>query len=195
VLSKIFFGLKIYGRESFPETGPLIVASNHASFLDPVIVGVGAPEKLDYLARDTLFRFRPFARLLYMVNVSPIKRETGDINAFKLILNKLSKGRMILIFPEGTRSNDGSLQDAKSGIGFLQSVSGAEVLPCYVKGSIEAWPRHSKFPKFSPVSVYFGKPLRFGTGVRGDKKDNYMYIANKVMEAIGELKKNADQSS
>lgn len=189
---KIFFHLKIFGRENFPRSGPFIVAPNHASFLDPMIVGIGAPQKLDYLARDTLFRFKAFAKILYLVNVSPIKRGTGDINAFKTALNRLSQRKGILIFPEGTRSKDGSLQEPKSGIGFLQRASGASIVPCYVEGSMEAWPRHSKFPRCRPVAVYFGKPLTLRLEkFSGGKREYYEYVAREVMRAIKELKEKA----
>lgn len=191
LLFKIFFRLRIFGRENFPKAGPVIVAPNHVSFLDPIIVGVGAPRKLSYLARDTLFRFRPFAKMLHWIHVSPIKRETGDVNAFKLALNKLSQGEPILIFPEGTRSGDGNLQKPKSGIGFLQNASGTRILPCYVRGSMEAWPRHSRFPRMRRVSVYLGKPLEFEK-ISGNKKECYMRIAGQVMDAIAGLKRDAD---
>ncbi len=191
LLFKIFFRLGIFGRENFPKEGPVIVAPNHASFLDPIIVGIGAPRKLNYLARDTLFKSRPFAKFLYLINVSPIRRETGDVNAFKLALNRLSQKKAVIIFPEGTRSRDGNLQDPKSGIGFLQVSSGATILPCYVKGSMEAWPRHSRFPRPRPVSVYFGKPLRFDGGFTGER-ERYTFIARQVMAAINELKENVD---
>ncbi len=191
LLFKMFFGLKICGRENFPKAGPTIVAPNHASFLDPMICGVGAPRKLNYLARDTLFRSRFFARILYLANVSPLRRGSSDINAFKLTLNKLLQGKPVLIFPEGTRSRDGALQDPKLGIGFLHVASGASILPCYVKGSMEAWPRHSRFPRFKPVSVYFGQPLSFDKKSSGDKRERYIYIAGQVLAAIAELKKHA----
>lgn len=187
----MFFRLRIFGRENFPLEGPVIVAPNHESFLDPMIVGVGAPRKLNYLARDTLFRSMPFARILHLVHVSPIKRESGDINAFKLVLNRLSQGRPVLVFPEGTRSKDGELQGPKSGIGFLQTVSGARILPCYVKGSMEAWPRHSRFPRPGHISVYFGKTLSFDNKSSGGKKERYMSVAREAMAAISELKKHA----
>jgi 1-acyl-sn-glycerol-3-phosphate acyltransferase len=191
LLFKIFFRLEIFGRENFPKEGPVIVAPNHASFLDPIIVGIGAPRKLNYLARDTLFRSRSFAKFLYLINVSPMRRETGDVNAFKLALNRLSQKKAVLIFPEGTRSKDGNLQDPKFGIGFLQVSSGATILPCYVKDSMEAWPRHSRFPRPRPVSVYFGKPLRFDGG-KALGRERYTLIARGVMAAIKELKEKAD---
>lgn len=189
---KMFFRLKIVGRENFPMTGPVIVAPNHASFLDPIIVGVGAPRKLSYLARDTLFRFRPFATALKWAHVSPIKRETGDVNAFKTALSKLKQGEPLLIFPEGTRSKDGDLQEPKLGIGFLQNNSRAAILPCYVKGAVEAWPRHSKFPRSRRVSVYFGRPLNLDMEFSSNKKELYLQVAREVMRSIRELKKNAN---
>lgn len=192
LLFKMFFRLRIVGRENFSKTGPVIVAPNHVSFLDPMIVGVGAPRKLNFLARNTLFRFRPFARILYWIHVSPIKREAGDINAFKLALNKLSQGEPVLIFPEGTRSKDGNLQEPKSGIGFLQKISRATILPCYVKGTMEAWPRHSRFPRPRRISIYFGKPLSLDKEFSSNKKERYRYVASEVMRSISELKKNAN---
>lgn len=191
LLFKIFFRMRIYGRKNFPKSGAVIVAPNHVSFFDPLIAGVGAPRKLNFLARDNLFRVRPFGRILYAVNAHPIKREGGDINAFKIALSRLEKGEAVLIFPEGTRSRDGNLQEAKSGIGFLQRSSGAAVLPCYIKGSQEAWPRHSRFPRPSRISVHFGKPLVFEE-ISSDKKKQYAYVSQGVMAAIGELKNNAD---
>lgn len=183
--------MRIFGRENFPKDGPVIVAPNHVSFLDPMLVGVAAPRKLNYLARDTLFRFRPFAKILYAVNTYPIRRETGDVNAFKLALNNLSQNKAVLVFPEGTRSQDGNLQRPKSGIGFLQAASGVSILPCYVKGSKEAWPRHSRFPRPRRVSVYFGRPLRFDNKFSGTKKERYIHVAREAMRAIEKLKENA----
>lgn len=191
LLFKIFFQLKVFGIENFPNKGPIIVTPNHVSYLDPLIVGVGAPRKLIFLARDNLFHFRFFARLLNKLNAFPLKREGGDISAFKLAVGKLLAGQAVLVFPEGTRSNDGKLQDPKLGIGFLEKVTGADVLPCYVKGSVDALPRHSLFPKFKPVSLYFGEPLRFSKEFSGDRKQRYAEIAGRVMMAIAELEKNA----
>ncbi len=191
---KICFGLKIFGRENFPKKGPMIVASNHVSFFDPIIVAISAPRKMNFIARDTLFRSKFFGRILQNLQTFPMKRGSSDIGAFRFFLSKLSNGEIVVIFPEGTRSEDGSLQKPKHGIGFLQITSGADVLPCYVKGSNEALPRGTRFPDFrKSVCVYFGKPISFDKkSLSGDKKERYMQIAEKIMEAINELKKNAD---
>ena len=193
VFFKICFRLKIFGRENFPKKGPLIVASNHVSFFDPIIAGVGAPRSLYFLARDSLFKVKLFSKILYSVNAFPIKREKRDINAFRMSLDKLSQGKAIFIFPEGTRSKDGSLQRPKYGIGFLEAKSGASIVPCYIKGSDRALPRDAIFPRFRQIAVYYGKPVKFDKNISGDKKEQYMYIAEQVMKAIGELKEKADK--
>jgi len=185
---KIFFRLRIFGRENFPKKGPLIVAPNHVSFFDPILVGVGAPRKLYYLARDTLFKFKPFAIILHLVNTFPLKREGSDVGAFKFALSTLKRKHAILIFPEGTRAKTSDLQEPKYGIGFLQARSNAAVIPCYVKGSDEALPRHCIFPRPARISVYFGKPLSFESAMSEDKKDRYVRIAEKVMKEIRILK-------
>jgi len=193
LLFKICFRMKAFGRENFPKDGPVIVAPNHASFLDPVAVGISAPRVLNYMARDTLFRFRPFGKLLSMVNVFPLKREKGDVNAFRKALEQLKENKAILVFPEGTRSRDGNLQRPKDGIGFLSAMSGASIVPCYVKGSFKALPRGASFPRFEDVTVYFGKPVKFSAdNSPADKKERYRIIASDVMKRIEELKKNAD---
>ncbi|MBU1853351.1 MAG: 1-acyl-sn-glycerol-3-phosphate acyltransferase [Candidatus Omnitrophica bacterium] len=193
LICKIFFRLKIYGRENFPKSGALIVAANHVSFFDPIIVGVSAPRTLIYLARETLFKYKVFAKILNWVYTFPLKREGADLRAFRLAIGKLQEGFAVLVFPEGTRSKDGDFQEPKTGIGFLNTVSGADILPCYVKGSFEAWPRDSRFPRCRPVSVYFGKVLRFDKKDSSiHKKERYEEISKCVMAAIRELKENAD---
>lgn len=193
LLFKICFRLKVFGRGNFPKKGPVIVAANHASFLDPIIVGIAAPRKLNYIARNSLFKNRFFAKLLYLVNTFPVKREQGDINAFKQALNKLSQGKPLVIFPEGTRSKDGDLQKPRYGIGFIHLASGASILPCFINGSLQALPRHAKFPRPRSISVHFGRPLKFSKHFPWDKKERYLYVAEGVMRAIKELKEKAEK--
>ncbi|MDP6685343.1 MAG: lysophospholipid acyltransferase family protein [Candidatus Omnitrophota bacterium] len=188
---KVLFNLKIFGRRNFPKEGPIIVASNHASFIDPVAIGIGASRKMYFMARGSLFRSRFFGKYLRLINTFPVKLKGGDINAFKMTLGKLKDKRAVLIFPEGTRSVDGNLQKPHSGIGFLQVASGASILPCYVKGSEEALPKGVKLPRFKRVSVHFGKQMRFDDRVSGHKKEKYTAIAREVMKEIGKLKENA----
>lgn len=177
-----------------PRKGAVILAPNHVSFLDPMAAGIGCPRDLYFMARHDLFCNRLFGTLLRWVHAFPLKRSGIDTSAFKIALDKLKEGRAILIFPEGTRSRDGNLQDPQSGIGFLQDASGAPIVPCYIKGSAMALPKAAIFPRFRPIAIYFGKPLKFyeESFCAGSKKERYAKIAAETMAAIRELKDNAD---
>ncbi len=189
---KIVFKMKSFGTENFPRKGAFIVAPNHVSFLDPIVVGLTTPSKLTYLARESLFRFKPFGKMLNWLHVYSLKREgAADFKAFKLALNELKKGKPILVFPEGTRSEDGDFKEPKLGIGFLQVMTGVDILPCYVKGSWDAWPRGAKFPKPGDVSIYYGKPIKFENKFSCSKKERYANVAEKVMSEIKRLRENA----
>lgn len=183
---KICFKLSITGAENCPKYGPLIIAPNHASFLDPLIAGIVTPRELNFMARDSLFRNRIFGRILMLVNAFPLRREGADPGAMRQAIDKLCQGKAVLIFPEGTRSKDGNLGTPRAGIGLLAAMSGANILPCYIKGSIDALPRGAIFPRFKKISVYIGKPIKFYNGDSG--KEYYMRIARDTMAAISELK-------
>jgi len=189
-LFKIFFRLKIRGAENCPRNGSLIIAPNHASFFDPLIAGFAVPREVNFMARASLFRNKIFGRILMSVNAFPLKREGADLGAMRLAIDKLCQGRAVLIFPEGTRSKDGSLGAPRAGIGFLAASSGASILPCYIKGSIKALPKGAIFPRFKNISVRIGKPLRFDKD--GSGKEHYMRIAEDTMSAIAQLKDISD---
>ena len=191
LLFKICFRLMIAGSENCPRNGPLIIALNHASFLDPLIAGFAVPRAVNFMARDSLFRNKVFGKILMSVNAFPLRREGADLGAMKLAIDKLCQGKAVLIFPEGTRSKDGNLGVPRAGIGLLAASSGASILPCYIKGSMAALPRGAIFPKFKKISVYIGKPLRFDN--KGSGREYYTKIAIDTMAAISELKhKNED---
>ena len=189
LLFKIFFRLEIVGSANCPKTGPLIIAPNHASFLDPLIAGFAVPRPLNFMARRSLFRNRIFGSIIKSVNAFPLKREGADVGAMRMAIDKLCQGKTVLIFPEGTRSKDGNLGEPRAGIGFLAASSGANILPCYIKGSREALPKGTIFPRFKKITVYVGKPLKIDKNKY--EKEYYMQIAEDTMVAIKDLKNKA----
>ncbi|MBU1912442.1 MAG: 1-acyl-sn-glycerol-3-phosphate acyltransferase [Candidatus Omnitrophica bacterium] len=190
LLFKTFFRLRIVGSANCPKTGPLIIAPNHTSFLDPLIAGFVVPRPLNFMARSSLFRNRIFGNILKSVNAFPLKREGADVGAMRLAIDKLCHGKAVLIFPEGTRSKDGNLGAPRAGIGLLAARSGANILPCYIKGSREALPKGAIFPRFKKITVYVGKPLKIEKN--SSEKEYYMQIAEDTMATIRALKKNED---
>src|SRR3982750_137860 len=158
---KFYFGWSVYNPERVPLKGPVILASNHASYLDPPLVGSGVKRGINYLARDTLFRYPGMGWLLREWNSVPVDRDGGGAAGLKAILDRLLAGGAIILFPEGTRSADGSLQPARSGIGLTVIKSSAPVVPVRVFGTFEAYNRHMRFPRPRQVSVKYGHPMVF----------------------------------
>lgn len=191
ILCKLLFGHKAYGRGNVPKKGGIIIAPNHASYLDPIFVGVGAHRCLHFIARESLFRNFFFAAILSNVRAFPIKRNFQDVGAMREAISLLKRGRAVLVFPESTRTSSGNLQPAKAGISLLAHLGFAPVVPVYIKGNYAIWPKNRKSIKLMPVSVYFGRPLDFQEFVKVNKyakiSDAYQPFADYIMERIAEL--------
>ncbi len=170
------------------------MASNHASFLDPPLVGAGVRRGINYLARESLFRFPIVGWVLRNWNCVPVDREGGGAAGLRAILDRLLAGGAIILFPEGTRTHDGNLQPAKPGIGLTVIKSTALVVPVRVFGTFEAYGRHHKFPRPLRVMVKYGKPMRFEK-LRAEAKvcakprlkEIYQQVADEIMAAIASL--------
>src|SRR5882672_7739204 len=161
LLFATYFRCRFCNPERVPTHGPVILAANHASFLDPPLVGSGLHRDINYLARKTLFRYPVLGAILRGVNAVPVDRDGGGAAGLKAIMDRLHAGGAIILFPEGTRSRDGKLQPARSGIGLTVIKSTAPVVPVRVFGTYEAWGRNVRFPKPHRVIVKYGPPMAF----------------------------------
>lgn len=184
---------RILHAERLPLTGGFILAGNHVSFLDPPFFGLCCRREAFYMARDTLFR-HPIANwVLRSWNCVPISRERGDLGALRTVLRLLGEGKAVLMFPEGTRSPDGQLQQARSGIGMIAARAGVPIVPLRIFGTAEALPRGASIPRPKRVTVVFGEPYRPTLPVdfeslRGDPlKAAYQTIGDEVMTHIAAL--------
>jgi 1-acyl-sn-glycerol-3-phosphate acyltransferase len=149
---------EVYHLERAPRTGALIVAANHVSYFDPVLVGAAMPRPLYYMARDSLFR-PPLGWVIRQVNAFPVRRGAADIGSVRRALAVLERGDALLVFPEGTRSADGQLQAAQPGIGLLARRTGAEILPVFVEGMERVLGRGRWLPRRAQVRIYIGDPF------------------------------------
>lgn len=190
----ILFRYRAYNAERVPTSGPVILAANHASMIDPPLVGVGLYRQVSYLARESLFRFPVFGTILRNVNAVPVDRDGGGAAGLRTILERLLAGEGIVLFPEGTRTPDGRIQKARSGIGLTVIKSEAPVVPVRLFGTYEAWGRHRTLPRFHPVIVKYGRPIDFSalraeakTCSKARLKEIYPQVADQIMATIARL--------
>ncbi len=154
-----FFHFRAYGTKNVPCSGGFILASNHQSYLDPVFCGVALKRRLHFLARDSLFGNRFFAGLIYSLNAIPVKREKADVSSIKTVIGKLKEGKGVCLFPEATRTSDGTIRQFKPGFGLLCRRAEAAIVPVLIDGAFECWPRHKKVFSPAPVTVCYGQAI------------------------------------
>ncbi len=156
----LLFCIRVRGRENVPARGPVIIAANHQSFLDPPLVGVGLDRQVHYMARKSLFGYgRLFRWLIESLNAFPVDRRGSDISGVRETMRRLENGAAVLVFPEGTRTRAGEIGPFKDGIFMIAMRSGAPVVPTAIVGAHECWPRHAAFPRPGVVHVAFGAAL------------------------------------
>jgi 1-acyl-sn-glycerol-3-phosphate acyltransferase len=199
-LFQLYFRWRVYNVERVPLEGPVILASNHASYLDPPLVGAGLRRHINYLAREDLFQVPVMGWVLRQWQVVPVDRDGGGAAGLRRILDRLLAGGAIILFPEGTRTRDGKLQPARSGIGLTVIKSSAPVVPVRVFGTFEAYGRHLRFPRPRRMTVKYGRPMGFEQ-LRAEAKvcskprlkEIYQQVANELMTAIASLEPYADK--
>ena len=199
---KLYFRWRVFNAERVPLRGPVILAANHASYIDPPLVGAGITRAINYLARENLFRFPVMGWVLRQWQVVPVDRVGGGAAGLRAILERLLAGGAIILFPEGTRTRDGKLQPARSGIGLTVIKSNAPVVPARVFGTYEAYGRHLTLPRPHRVAVKYGQPMLF-TELRAEAKvcskprlkEIYQQVADELMAAIAGLEPYEDKAA
>ena len=138
--------MRIFGRRHEPTEGGTVYISNHQSFLDPLLVGMGLNRPVHYMARDSLFRNPTFKRLIESVNAFPVRRGTADLRALKEAIRLLRQGGQVLIFAEGTRTRDGRIAPFLPGVAVLAQRAAKWTVPVVIDGAYETWPRERALP-------------------------------------------------
>lgn len=183
---KVCFKLRIHGLEHF-RSGSAVIAANHASFYDPPVLSISCPEEVHFLARGSLFDIPVLGRLIRILNSHPIARGASDAQTFRLMIDLLSQGKKLILFPEGKRSYDGEILPLERGLAFLVQKAQCRIIPAYIQGSFEAWPRGRKFPKlWGKMTVVFGSPIEWDSRI--DKKSAQERITTLTEQALHNLK-------
>lgn len=151
---KILFGIKFEGKENIPKNGGVVYASNHRSYYDPVFISLPVRKRFAYMAKEELFHQNIFfTALIKIMGAFPVTRGSGDTSVIDTSIEKLRKGKNLVIFPEGTRSYDGKVGKGKTGVALIAAKSGADVIPvgiCF---------EGSKVKRGTKVTVKFGAPI------------------------------------
>jgi 1-acyl-sn-glycerol-3-phosphate acyltransferase len=182
------FSMRVIGAKNLITEGPVLVASNHQSFLDPPLIGNLYKDEMVYLARKTLFT--PFTRWVYQNwNAIPVDQDRPDMASLKTIIRKLKEGQRVLVFPEGERTTTGDLGEAAPGIGLVAMKSGVPIQPVRISGARDALPRGSARIHFARITVSIGPPIYLTPEeIKNSKgKEDYERIAKRIMTAIKAL--------
>jgi 1-acyl-sn-glycerol-3-phosphate acyltransferase len=189
IAAGICFRGELKGTENLPSKGGFLLVANHTSFLDPPLVGLPVSQQVCFFARKTLWKPGIAAWWLDAVGCIPVDRDgTSDLGAIKRVLQAVANGRVIILFPEGTRSPDGRLQRPKPGVGLIACRTGAPVVPARLFGSHDALGRGGRLKLGTPVSITYGttlSPADYDHPNAG--KERYQRAADRIMEAVERL--------
>jgi 1-acyl-sn-glycerol-3-phosphate acyltransferase len=171
------------------QTGPVILAMNHQSYLDPPLAGITCDRPIYFLARRTLAEVPLLGWLLPKLNVIPVNQEGIDRSALKTLIRVLKSGNATLVFPEGSRTLDGNLQAAQPGLGLVIAKTLAPVVPMRIFGAHRAMPRGGGGLHFVPITIVVGEPIFFTPiELESPAKNRYEQISQRVMDAIAALR-------
>lgn len=189
----VAFAYRSYGRSHVPRSGPFVLATNHASYLDPMVAGCPLYFRhIRFMARDTLAASRLLGWWMRKVGVVLIDRSRGDVAGLKESLRVLREGGVICVFPEGTRTLTGKLRRPKGGVGFLISKAGVPVVPAYISGTFKAMPKGARWIKPARITVRYGEPiLPERWAALGSGREIFEQIGMMVMEEIAKLRQQA----
>jgi 1-acyl-sn-glycerol-3-phosphate acyltransferase len=188
IFCKLYFRLSGEGLDNIPISGPALLVSNHASYIDPFLDGGMLSRPIHFMARSDLWNVKFLAWWIPRVGGIPIRRAGIDRKAIQVTLDYLKKGEIILIYPEGTRSIDGKLQPGMPGVGMIAHMAKVPIVPIYISGSYTAYPRNAKFSKPKKIKVFYGPPLDLQTEFNMPaEKETYIIIVDKIMNAIRSL--------
>lgn len=174
------FRLRTYGISNVPRCGGVLLICNHQSNLDPVVVAVHLRCAVSFLAKAELFEHPGFGWLISELNAFPVRRGEGDVGAVRETIRRLREGRILTLFPEGTRTPNGEIGAIMPGIAMIVRRAQVPVIPAVVDGAYLAWPRDAKFPRPHPIKVLYGPPM----AVEGLKGEQIISLIDRTLRGM-----------
>src|SRR4051812_18530872 len=185
---RLLFRFRVIHRERMIQSGPVLLAMNHQSYLDPPLAGNVCDRPIYYLTRQTLLHVPVLGGILPKLNVIPVDQEGIDRRALKKLIQVVRAGNGALVFPEGSRTLDGALQPGQPGIGLIIAKTRAPVVPMRIFGAFEALPRGGGGMNFARVTVVVGEPIYFSDAeLDAGGKESYGRLSQHVMDVISTI--------
>ena len=186
----LLYRVRFYGYNNLPEDGPIVLISNHQSHYDPPLLAAGLRRRLNFLARKSLFNFKPFAWLIDMLDAIPLDVDGIGFSGIKESFKRLKKGEIILVFPEGGRTWDGNIARFLQGSLMLAQRTKSTILPTAISGCYDVFPRTQKYPKlWGTIRVVYGKPIFYDEFKDLSEEDLRCLCEAKVSELYHEASK------
>lgn len=193
LVAVLLYRVRYEGLRNIPASGGVLVVSNHQSHFDPPLVGMASSRRMNYLARDTLFRFAPLGWLIHSLDAIPIDREGIGLGGIKESLKRLKRGEMVVIFPEGTRTPDGAIQPFRPGFTTLAVRSKSAILPVAIEGAYAVWPRRQPAPSLTgSIRVCYGEPITSEEVARYEERELLAEVERRVRACHAKLREHPD---
>lgn len=180
------FRLKTHGRDNVPREGAAILAANHASFLDPILVGICARRPVRFLVANDFYRSPRLHIALRWLGAIPVGGDAGMVRSFRHIGEVIRRGGLLGIFPEGGITRDGSMRPFRAGASVLALRMGVPLIPIHLGGTFEALPRYAKWPRFVPVTVRIGSPIPVAAR-RNPSSEEIADVSESLRSAVAAL--------
>ena len=191
VLMSLIWRVRVFNRRYEPTEGGVLYICNHQSFLDPILVAFALQRPMNFMARDTLFKNKYFAKVIDTFNAFPVKRGKGDIGAIKESLRRLKAGNQLIVFPEGTRTDDGQIQPFKPGPALLAQRGATWTVPVLIDGAELVWPKSQKVPTLGNIVVQYGEPIHQSVAKKLSADELTNLLRDRIIEIQHDVRRRA----
>lgn len=189
LILKVLYRAKSFGHENIPLEGPVLYLSNHQSFYDPILLGLGSSKRHFYsLGRSTLYDKKWSAFMGNITNSIPVEQGAGDVKAMKKCIEVLKDGQALMLFPEGARTLDGEIHPFETGAMLIIKRAKPQVVPVAVEGPYDIWPRGQKRPKLrGRMGIMYGDPIPAEELTKIPAEDAMEMLRQRVVSMRAEL--------
>lgn len=189
----LLFRPKVVGTENIPQTGGVLIVSNHPTYLDPILLAIYSPRPFSFVAKRPLFYLPIVRTFLWLTDCVPVEQDAPDRRALRLSIQKLKAGDALVVFPEGTRSDHGRLRPFQLGPAMIAAEAQVPIVPCGLAGFYRAWKMEAPIPRPAPVAIVFGEPFMPELSPDASRRELLTRITERMRSEIVKLMELGEQ--